>query len=265
MSDDEILDAGRGDQGARLQPGSRGQRPGERADDPALGRGDRRHQPALAARARLRGAAGDGPGVDDVRPQPRAPAGRAALGHHGASSTAPATRPCSAPTATRPTRARCGPASGSSISSTARGGRRPEEDRRRRGLLRHDAQHLDGAATHRRRSRRCCSGCSSSSPARAARRSTGRRRCGRWSTATPRSSGRARRRASCGSRSATPAASCGTRPARCARRATRWTAATSWRPDAAGCTRSWCTTRPSSPASSCPSRWPWSSSTRASG
>ena len=88
---------------------------------------------------------------------------------------------------------------------------------------------------------------------------------GRWSTATRRSSGRARRRASCGSRSATPAACCGIRPARCARPATRWTAATSWRPARAGCTRSSSIMRRSCPGSSSRSPWPWSSSTRVSG
>ena len=60
-----------------------------------------------------------------------------------------------------------------------------------------------------------------------------------------------RRRASCGSRSATPAACCATRPARCARRATRWTAGTSSRPAAARSSPSWCTTRRRCPAASC--------------
>ena len=46
-----------------------------------------------------------------------------------------------------------------------------------------------------------------------------------------------RSRASCGSRSATPAGSCGTRPGRSARRATRSTAGTSWRAVAARSSR----------------------------
>ena len=73
----------RGDQGARLHVGTPGQRSGERADDPALGRGDGRRQSTVEARTRLRGTAGDGPGVDDARAQSGATAGRTAVGHHG--------------------------------------------------------------------------------------------------------------------------------------------------------------------------------------
>ena len=75
-----------------------------------------------------RGAAGDGPGLDDARA--RAQARRPTTRCHGRwrSSTRPATPPCSAPTASRPTTATCASASRSrstTRSTTSSGRSRP--------------------------------------------------------------------------------------------------------------------------------------------
>ena len=119
----------------------------------------------------------------------------------------------------------------------------PEADRRRGGLLRHHPQRL---ARRRRGGRHDAVPGAQVQAARVGRRdSVARPVEDHPAGAQPRHRlllGGHPAAASCASRSATPAASCGTRPGRSARRATRWTAATSSRAAAARSSASSCTT-----------------------
>ena len=93
-------------------------------------------------------------------------------------------------------------------------------------------------------SRPCCSGCSSSSPGElmTVRPMVNRDSQFFWDGTRP---------ASCGSRSATPAARSGSRPDRPASAARPTTAATTWPPAPARCSRTSCTGTRRSPARSC--------------
>ena len=134
--------------------------PGQPADDQHLARGDGLRQPALPRR---RGAARDGPGVDDA-----AGCGRRATRDDplhpddGPCSPTRASRRCSAPTASRPTTATSGSASELTVTTRARLGRRA---RRTPAWARATSSPpaTSGGTSATSRSRRCCSGCSSSS------------------------------------------------------------------------------------------------------